>query len=455
MALDFAIPDSPEAMQDFLNDEDNRKKVFGETDPQVAKDFLAEYSKLVNKGDAISKQVSEQLAAQLTQTLKDFGVSDMPTKADIDALIPKALAQDPKLAAHYNPRAPGASVENIGFDSFGHLAQVVLRDRAQAAGEANLSESDVKAYNELKRITAAYSSNNPESAGFLIPESTRAEIMSMALETAVIRPRATTITMSTKSVDVPFVDVTSHASSLFGGMVWYWTEESGAITATEAKFGKVRLEANKLTGGARIPNELLADAPALGSFLNRAMPEGLAFFEDIAFIEGSGVGEPLGFTQSPAIVQATRAGANTTFAQADATAMYARMLPQSLGRAVWLVNQTQIDNVISVTDSIGLTGRNAADSPAMTLLGRPIIVTEKLPAKANGSGNDVMFVDLSYYLIGDRQAVSIDSSPHSRFMNDETELRVIHRVDGRPWIQSALTPYKGSTTLSPFVGVDD
>ncbi len=63
-----------------------------------------------------------------------------------------------------------------------------------------------------------------------------------------------------------------------------------------------------------------------------------------------------------------------------------------------------------------------------------------------------MFVDLSYYLVGDRQAVSLDFSEHSRFMNDETELRLISRVDGRPWIQSALTPLNGDT-LSPFVGI--
>jgi HK97 family phage major capsid protein len=60
------------------------------------------------------------------------------------------------------------------------------------------------------------------------------------------------------------VDVTTHSGSLFGGMIFYWTEESGTITSTQAKFGRVRLEANRLTGGARIPNELLSDAPALG-----------------------------------------------------------------------------------------------------------------------------------------------------------------------------------------------
>lgn len=452
----LTIPETPEELQEALVDDDFRAQVFGDASAENIQEFLKGYKKAVNAGDAIAKQTSEQLEATMMKFLKDNGISDLPSKGDIERLIPKN--HPPKVAAQYNPYAPGASVEDIGFKGFGHLAQVVLRDRAQAAGEANLGAEDLKLYNDLKKITAAYSSSNPESAGFLIPESTRAEILSQSIEMSVVRPNATVINMSTKAVDVPYVDVSSHASSLFGGMIWYWTEESGTILSTEAKFGKVRLEANKLTGGARIPNELLADVPALGSFLDSKLPQGLAWFEDDAFIRGSGVGEPEGFLNSSAIVQYDR-GTTDTIVPADLAGMYARMLPQSLGTAAWLVNQTALPQLFTLTLSdhaAGLvTGGDFTGGPTLSILGRPVIVTEKMPALANGAGNEIMFVDLAYYLIGDRQAISIDSSPHSRFMQDETELRVIHRVDGRPWIQSALTPAQGSTTLSPFVGLTD
>ena len=84
----------------------------------------------------------------------------------------------------------------------------------------------------------------------------------------------------------------------------------------------------------------------------------------------------------------------------------------------------------------------------MTLLGRPLILTEKVPTV--GDAGDIGLYDFGFYLIGDRQAVSVESSEHSRFANDETELKAIVRNDGRPWIQSALTPANGDT-LSPFV----
>jgi HK97 family phage major capsid protein len=136
--------------------------------------------------------------------------------------------------------------------------------------------------------------------------------------------------------------------------------------------------------------------------------------------------------------------------------MYARMLPQSLGSAVWVVNQTTLPQLLSLTIDVGTGGsaigliQQIGDTPFMSLLGRPIIITEKVAAL--GSAQDVNFLDFGYYLLGDRQAVSMDTSPHSRFMQDEFELRIIERVDGRPWIQSALTPVNGDT-ISPVVSL--
>ena len=78
-----------------------------------------------------------------------------------------------------------------------------------------------------------------------------------------------------------------------------------------------------------------------------------------------------------------------------------------------------------------------------------MIITEKVPALGEAGG--VSLIDLGYYLIGDRQAMTVESSPHYRFQNGETSFRFITRVDGRPWLKSALTPRNSGPTLSPFV----
>jgi HK97 family phage major capsid protein len=86
----------------------------------------------------------------------------------------------------------------------------------------------------------------------------------------------------------------------------------------------------------------------------------------------------------------------------------------------------------------------------MTILGRPVIFTEKTPGVLGDLG-DISFVDFGFYLIGDRQVMSAMSSPHFKFSTDVTAYRIISRVDGRPWLSSSITPQNNGPALSPFV----
>ena len=141
--------------------------------------------------------------------------------------------------------------------------------------------------------------------------------------------------------------------------------------------------------------------------------------------------------------------------------MYARILPTSLASAVWVCAIDTFPELATMALSVGTGGgpvwignfaggQGGADTPPMTILGRPVIFTEKVPAL--GTTGDISFVDFSYYLVGDRQQVEVMASEHAFFQNDQTAYRLIERVDGRPWLQSPLTPHNGSSnTLSPFV----
>ena len=60
-------------------------------------------------------------------------------------------------------------------------------------------------------------------------------------------------------------------------------------------------------------------------------------------------------------------------------------------------------------------------------------------------------MDPSYYLVGDRQMVQVSASTDFLFSTDKTAYKVIERVDGRPWLQSAITPKNGGNSLSAFV----
>jgi len=42
-------------------------------------------------------------------------------------------------------------------------------------------------------------------------------------------------------------------------------------------------------------------------------------------------------------------------------------------------------------------------------------------------------------------------SEHVKFLFDQTAFRIIERVDGRPWLNTPITPVNGGPTLSAFV----
>lgn len=441
MADNVVIPESPAELESMLNDDKWLKNVMSSG---KLGDVVKQYASNVAAKDVdLSVQVKEQTQAAMAEFLKTNKQTVNRLNLNHSDIVRGSGAQR---NAAYNSKAPTAQLDGL-YNGLGEMALDVHKHRS--GRDVNNAEGFAK----VQQITNAYSESDPSTGGFLVPEEMRSNILQTALEQSIVRQRATVITMSSLTTKIPFVDSTTNVGSVFGGMQFYWIGESASVTPTEAKFGNVKLEASKLVGGARIPNELWADASALGTWLDTAVPMGLNFYEDVAFLAGSGVGEPLGVLESDALISAARAGAND-ITMADIAGMYARMLPQSLGNAVWLVNQTLLPHLFDLNTGSGgypLGILNVSNGPFTTLLGRPMIVTEKIPAL--GSANDIMFVDLSYYLVGDRQAISLDYSEHSRFMNDETELRVIERVDGRPWVQSALTPLNGDT-VSPYVGID-
>ena len=96
----------------------------------------------------------------------------------------------------------------------------------------------------------------------------------------------------------------------------------------------------------------------------------------------------------------------------------------------------------------GLSGQ-----PYATLFGRPVIAIEQCPTL--GDVGDIIFADLSGYILAEKGGIESAMSIHVKFDYDESVFRFVTRLDGQPWRASALTPYKGtsSNSLSHFVAL--
>lgn len=474
MATKMMVPSDSASLMELLTDEARLKEYFTPsaiadgTTKQLFDGYAKEY---IKKNPDTVDDVRDQVQSVLFDMIRSDGSKRGPKvgvsmqnggpqlTVDGTALVSQGRG------AVYNKTSAGAQLERAfkpdeRLNSVGEYCKAIyeLRNPTTRADRDDL----IKRLTNVKSFQNSFSSEEPGAGGFLIPEIMRSELLQLALEKSIVRSRATVIPMSTLRVPIPTVDDTSHVSSVFGGIVFYWTEEAAQLTESNATFGKVTLDAKKLTGFFKVPAELLDDAPAFAAWFDERVPAGLAWFEDVAFMNETGTGTPQGFISSPASVSVPKeAGQSTgTIVWENIVKMYSRMLPTSLPNAVWIASIDTFPQLATMALSVGTGGgpvwiggygnSGGMDTPPMTILGRPVIFTEKTPALS--TTGDINFVDLSYYLIGDRQQVRVDSSEHFLFQNNQVAYRLIERVDGRPWLQSALTPHNNSSnTLSPFV----
>ena len=292
--------------------------------------------------------------------------------------------------------------------------------------------------------------------GFLVPTEQSTTMMSVVSENSLARAGgATVIPMRRRQIDMPILDQTGTTAGQphwFGGMQFYWAEEGGLKTQSDPKFRQISLVAHKLIGYTRASDELLDDsAIGLDAFLGGplGMAGGIGWMEDYAFLRGSGAGQPQGVLNAPATISIARTAVNPPVQYTDLVNMLENFLPTGTG--AWYISQSLLSSLMVMQDPEGhyIWTPSARDGVPTALLGFPVHFTEKLPAA--GSAGDILLADWRYYLIGDRQATTIESTKFDRWQYDETSWRAVHRVDGQPWLNTPLTLADGSSQVSPFV----
>lgn len=315
-------------------------------------------------------------------------------------------------------------------------------------------------------IRNAMGSTVPSDGGFAVGEEFRSELQTLALEESIVRGRATVWPMGSPTLAIPSVDEVTHGDgTVRGGVGVEWAAEGEPLTLTAPKFARIKLQANKMACFAEAPNELVADVAAFDRWILQTMGEAHGFAEDESFLNGDGVGKPLGVLhpKNAAAVTVAKEGSQPadTILWANLVKMHARLLPESHKRAVWVAHVStfpqlaqltvQVKNVAG-TENVGGSAvwlPDGSGAAPLTLLGKPVIFTEKVPPL--GDEGDISLVDLSFYWVGDRMQMVGLASEHFAFNRDSTAFRMTSRLDGRPGLLSPITPRYGTDTLSPFV----
>jgi len=343
-----------------------------------------------------------------------------------------------------------------GFRSLGEFLQAVYVAGVSPRVDSRLSYQPIET-----RAATGMSEGIPADGGFLVQTDIAEELFKLAHETGRLASKCRSVPISgnSNSMKINAIAETSRvAGSRWGGIRAYWLNEAGTKTSSAPKFRQIELNLHKLIGLAYATDELLQDSAALESVIRQGFGEEFGFQLDDAILNGTGAGMPLGILNSGSLVTATKDSGQTatTFTATNAINMWARLLSPAKPNSVWLINGDVTPQLMQMYLGVtsGMTyvyvppgGLSAA--PYGTLLGRPVMEIEQ--CQTLGTKGDAYLVDLGYYVLGEKGGVQSASSIHVAFTTDQSCFRFVMRVDGQPILNSALTPFKGSNTLSGFV----
>ena len=359
--------------------------------------------------------------------------------------------------------------ETDDFRNLGELLQAVARSRGHrgsyiAGIESGYIDKRLERKEYDARTILGANEQAPTDGGFLVRQDWANTLMQKTWETMVIAPRCKKFTISTISngIKIPYVDETSRVNgSRWGGISSAWEGEGDSGTASNPKIGRMEMTLGKIMALAYMTDEILADSVFLSDLMMSSFPKEIGFRIDDAIVNGDGSAKPLGvLSNSNVLISVTKETSQdaTTIVAENIIKMYSRMWPGSLGKAVWFANSNTFPQLATLGISIGtagypiwLPGNSIAGVPYNTLFGRPVVFIEQ--CQTLGAVGDIIFADMSEYLLIEKGGIKSASSIHVQFLTEQTAFRWSYRINGQSAWHTSVTPFKGSDTLSPFVAL--
>jgi HK97 family phage major capsid protein len=335
-----------------------------------------------------------------------------------------------------------------GFRSYGEfLSTVRVSSRQNAVADPRLTKNAATTYG---------SEGIGEDGGFAVPPDFRAEIIKKVMGEESLIGFTDNQTSSSNSITFPADETTPWQES--GGIQAYWESEAGTKQQSKPNLTEKTVKLNKLICLVPLTDELLQDAPAMARYVQSKAPEKMAFKVSNAIINGSGVGQPLGILNSAGTISVPAESGQTadTVIFDNILALYNRLTPAARRNARWLMNpdvETQLQKMVfpgaSPSQPVYLPPGGLSVAPYGTLMGRPIIPHEAMPAL--GDAGDIVFGDLNAYLsVSKSGGIRSDVSIHVFFDQDVTAFRFVLRIGGQPWWNSAITAYQAGSNTRGF-----
>lgn len=251
-------------------------------------------------------------------------------------------------------------------------------------------------------------------------------------EENIIRNHAHIITTSSGLHKIPVVS--AHGSAA-------WIEEEGAYTESDETFGQVNLDAHKVGTLIKVSEELLQDSAFdLEAYLTSEFARRIGEKEEDAFLNGNGSHKPTGLLDATYGGQVGVTAASASAITADElTDLFFSLKAPYRKNAVWILNDSTLKAIRKLKTGSGeyLWQPGIKDGEVSTIFGRPYYTSAYAPEIGAGT-KAIIFGDLSYYWIADRQGISFKRLNELYAGNGQVGFLASKRLDAKLVLPEAV-----------------
>ena len=268
--------------------------------------------------------------------------------------------------------------------------------------------------------------------GYLVPDEFERTLIEALEEENIFRKLANVITTSTGDRKIPVVASKGTAS---------WVDEEGAIPDSDDSFGQVSIGAYKLGTLIKVSEELLNDSVFnLESYISKEFARRIGNKEEEAFFSGDGTGKPTGILAATGGAQlgVTTAGATAITLDEILDLFYSLKAPYR-NNSVFVMNDATVKAIRKLKDGQGqyLWQPSLQAGTPDTILNRPIYTSAYVPAIASAA-KTIVFGDLSYYWVADRQGRVFKRLNELYAVTGQVGFVATQRVDGKLILPEAV-----------------
>lgn len=283
---------------------------------------------------------------------------------------------------------------------------------------------------EERKILTNVMSTGAESGGMLVmPEEMESSVRALLSKQVVMRRLASTLTLT---ADRKIVLASSYGAAS-------WIGENGAYPKVDDTYGTVTIGNHKLGKIIPVSEELLHDSEfdltgLISTSFGRAFSEG----EEDAYLNGNGTDKPKGVLVDAETGVTT--AASTAITADELLDLFYSLKPAYRQSATFLMSdgaEKILRKLKNATTGDYMWQPGLTASQPNTLLGRPVAVSDYMPAVAAGA-KAIAFGDFSQYTIKDTLGMQMQVLDQLYAENGQVGFKGNERTDGKLVVPEAV-----------------